>query len=231
MAVVINGSVVNYRPGLDQTAPSTTIPSVATGEGILVLVHCNKNSGGAVVANSVDVGSATGIGQIGTAFNPGASFGFERWSAFLYPNSSQSGTLTVTANLSAADRARLIICRLSGHDTGTYTGATNTGTGTTDDPSITLSVAANSAIFGILSTLDAVPGAGTGYTQLALAEGPAEWYAYTEYDLDAGGAGSKNVAFTTSGAEPWGVFAFEIKVSSGGSGGIPRAAMYYNRRD
>lgn len=220
MAVSIAGSVVHARSATDETAPSINITNVASGDGIVVIVVLNSAT---VTCNSVDVGSATGITQIGSVLGPlTGDLASDKWYAFIYPNSTQTGTLAVTANLSGAERPRIIAFRVQGHDTGTYNGATASGTGSGADPSINLDTTRDgSMIVGLLSTVDAsTQTAGPGYTLLVSPVGdfdtPQAWGAVTQYDVDAGATGTKSVVFETA-FEQWGARAFEIKAASSGT--------------
>lgn len=188
-----------------------TINSFAQHDCILVLV-------GVVDPNMVSSVTATSESNLtlGIAHTGGPSGEVLQW-AYL-SDVTTAGNKTITANLADTGTNYISAWRLSGCDnTGMLDddqGASSTGT----DPTIAVTTSqATDALFGAIHINNSAATAGSTFT----AETVIAWsfWQNTEYRLDAGAAGSKNVAFMDATSGDYVIAAIALKAAGGGGGG------------
>jgi hypothetical protein len=127
-----------------------------------------------------------------------------------------TGSKTATANLSASPTNEMCVAmwRLSGTDTAALVNTNNGASGTSAAPTVSLTTtAAGCAIFAVTTNDNGEATVGSGYTDEAIAN--IAWYDTAEYDIDAGGAGSKTVDFSLGGSGGWVINAIAIKAAGG----------------
>ena len=119
-------------------------------------------------------------------------------------NITTGGTKTITVTFSSTPSYRSgYAVELIGGDTSNWFGAVSSGTGTSANPSIAHTTAANAAFIASIMTNVSPPTAGSNYTFVPL----GTTYQFGEYDLDAGAAGAKTVDYTNATSDAWAIAA------------------------
>jgi hypothetical protein len=156
-------------------------------------------TGGAPTYNSVTM-TDSGAGFV---FNDPGECGVEVW-YLLSPDTGSSYAVNVPN--SGALLFDISVTSWIPSVGGAAFDAQNSGTGTTQNPSITVTTGnANDLMVGALGSGDRdAPTAGTNYTLIHTRDiGNQTWG--TEYDLDTGGSGGVTVDFGTARADDWGL--------------------------
>jgi len=202
------------------TAGSGFDTSVAT-----TLNGCTIGNMLAIIVQWTDVGAASAITTITVGGESNATLivaskvsSTTTHAQIAYLNNlTSSANKTITVNFDNAVYASIGVMEYAGQDTSTQPDATNTGTGSFTDPSLSLTTVANNAL--IVATVgdnSANGTAGSGYTLW----GTRPNVGYFEEDLDnvdGGAAGARTVDFVTgAGGATWYLSAVSFKPAGGG---------------
>lgn len=191
-------TVVQTVDGAAMAAPGTRTITVSAGNGLLIGVRWDTP---ATNISSVTITSESNATVAGTKpTNGGAPDGTCQWAYLL--NITTGGAKTVTVNMSGATGIEVVVMEIGG-DAMTFdtaTPAANTGTST--NPSTTITTAGvDNLIAALLLDTGGPSTAGSGYTQVTIGE-----VAYSDslmYKVAVGAAGSKTVDWANAVSAPW----------------------------
>lgn len=144
---------------------------------------------------------------------------------------SSGGNKTITAAFSSSVAAAIMVREFAGGDAADFLDANNTGSGTSTNPSISLTTGSdNCLIVAAESNQVGNPSPGSGYTDFGVSNG---WSTFFEgqYDLDAGSAGSKTVDWANASSTNWAIAAASFNIQGPGSEGdadvaLPQLTVY-----
>jgi hypothetical protein len=222
--------------GAPNPGTTTAVTASVSASGSDVLFLCFDQYFGA----SGSVTSISGLGGTWSAVrsvNPWtANIAMYVWQGI---GCTGSGTITVTFGQDAFGM-RYHVIGVAGCNSTTpvvqSNGASGTGTGSGFiTPAVSLASfgsASNGVLcFGICGDSGGTPAVGSGYTSLGSTQ-DGSWGSIdllTQWRADNDTTPDCTMGQNAS-TDPWGFIALEIAQATAG-GGIPRAAMYYNRRD
>jgi hypothetical protein len=130
---------------------------------------------------------------------------------------SSGGSKTITVTFSGAVSSYVFLQELHDGSNGgiALDGSCNASNAASANPTCNVTTgSANSAIFAVLESIDTDPTVGANYTQL----NETAWYQWeaSEYDLDAGAAGTYAADWTAASGR-WTIAAAGFKPASGGA--------------
>ncbi len=131
----------------------------------------------------------------------------------ILPKITAGGDRNVTVNMDGSTYLAVGVMEYSGQDDVTQPDAQTAATGTSANPSTTLTTITSGA--GISALLDTYPdpptAPGSGYTWWGGTRPNQAFYQKDEDNVDVGAAGSKTVDFAASSSVSWGISAIAIK--------------------
>jgi len=138
---------------------------------------------------------------------------------------ASGGSKTITATFSTSTAAYMFVREFAGGDPSDFLDASNTGSATSTNPSISLTTTTdNCLIVGVETNTTGNPSPGSGYTDFGVSNGWSVFFE-GEYDLDAGSAGAKTVDWSNASSTPWAIAAAAFTVLGPGSEGTADADL------
>ena len=212
MAMTLGATVVHANGSGTTNAPGAYV--LTTGRGVIAMVIWQQTGGETI--SSVTVSGESNMTLIGT---PSVlAIGWTTQMAYLGTVTS-GGSKTITVNFSGSVSSYVFLQELHDGSNGgiALSGSGNASNAASANPTVDVTTdAANAAILSVLTHIDTDPSVGANYTSLATSAF-FQWEE-TEYDLDAGAAGTYAANWTASSGR-WTVAAAGFKPSAGGGGG------------
>lgn len=218
------GATVVHGVGISSAAYSPGAYTLTTGRGVIALVVWQQTSGETI--SSVTVSGESNMTVIGT---PSVlATGWTTQLAYLGTVTS-GGSKTITVNWTGAVNSYVWLQELHDGSNGgiALDGFCNASNAASADPTCNVTTgSANSAILGALESHDADPTVGANYTQL----NETAFYSWeaSEYDLDAGAAGTYAANWTAASGR-WSIAAAGFKAA--GSSSISGCRLLQNGTD
>lgn len=205
MAFTLGVGPANANGGSGTTV-AATLTGTTAGRHLIVLIGWEN---GTQTLSSVTCSGESDL----TILTSSTANGGGRIAIAYLANNVNGGDKTVTATFSGSVTGKAIsVNEFYGGDTTSLLDAQNTATGSTANPSLSLTTTTDGAL--IVSAVTAPSGSPTAGTDYTLIAGTSLWgIAWKcEYDLDAGTAGSKTVNFVNASATSWTMAAAAFKL-------------------
>lgn len=188
------------------TTVAATLTGTTAGRHLIVLIGWEN---GTQTLSSVTCSGESDL----TILTSSTANGGGRIAIAYLANNVNGGDKTVTATFSGSVTGKAIsVNEFYGGDTTSLLDAQTTATGSTANPSLSLTTTTDNAL--IVSAVTAPSGSPTAGTDYTLISGTSLWgIAWKcEYDLDASTAGSKTVNFVNASATSWTMAAAAFKL-------------------